>query len=83
MAQIRILRRMNRVATVCLQNQTLNNNKKNTQRRHAQIQKVFSVGVQLFFLQIPLKAAHHRRASETSFKWRFTGPTLNAGLVAL
>ena len=35
-------------------------------------------------VQIPLKAGHHRPASETSFKWRAdNGPTLNAGLVAL
>ena len=40
-------------------------------------------------IQMPLKAGHHRHASETPFKWRFAGvcaydgPTLNAGLVAL
>ena len=82
MVQIRILRRMNRVVTVCLKNQNLNKNKKNTtQRRHARIQKVFSEGVQLFSLQIQIKSGHHRPASEMSFKRRFAGPTLNAGFV--
>ena len=36
--------------------------------------------------QIPLKAGHHRPASETPFKWRFAGdngPKFNTGLVAL
>ena len=37
-------------------------------------------------IEIPLKAGHRRRASETpmSFRWRADdGPRLNAGLLAL
>ena len=37
----------------------------------------------IFFLQIPLKSGHHRPTSETSYKWRFAGPTLSGGLVAV
>ena len=33
--------------------------------------------------QIPLKAGHNRPASETPFKWRFTGVPMNAGLAAM
>ena len=52
---------------------------------YAQIQKVFSEGVQLssfFFvdnwIQIPLKWGHRRPASETTFKWRFAGVQMMA-----
>ena len=40
-------------------------------------------------IQIPLKAGHHRPASETPFKWHFAGGLMmaqnssNAGLVGL
>ena len=50
----------------------------------AWIQKVFSDGVQFFFLsvnkwiQIPQKSGHDRHASETPFKWRFAGVLMMA-----
>ena len=57
---------------------------------HAHIQKGFTTLTTLFFkmmreerIQMPLKADHHRPASET-FRWRNDdSPILNAGLVAL
>ena len=33
-------------------------------------------------ITIPLKSGHYRPACQMPFKWRFAGPTLNAGLVA-
>ena len=51
------------------------------------IQKVLAKGgptlTLLYFLddegfQIPLKAGHHRSASETPFKWRFAGVPMMA-----
>ena len=48
---------------------------------HARVQKVLLEGVQLcqrFTLEIPLKAGHHRSASETPFQWHFAGAPMMA-----
>ena len=58
-----------------------------TVQKQARIQKVLSARVQrksdnvfvVVYLMsgVPLKSGHHRPASETPFKWRFTGgPTM-------